>query len=81
MSVAEVEYSAQPELHRRYKIDAAPITVLVDAAGVTRGVVRRRVRGARAVDAPLAELSAIRSPMSAVAEGRRSQPRARDPVG
>jgi hypothetical protein len=31
-----VEYGAQPDLHRRYKIDAAPITVLVDDAGVTR---------------------------------------------
>jgi hypothetical protein len=36
VSVAEVEYGAQPELHRRYDIDAAPITVLADAAGVTR---------------------------------------------
>jgi hypothetical protein len=36
VSVAEIEYSAQPELHRRYKIDAAPITVLADAAGVTQ---------------------------------------------
>ena len=50
VSVAEVEYGAQPELHRRYQIDAAPITVLADAAGVTRGVVRRRVRGARALE-------------------------------
>jgi hypothetical protein len=36
VSVTEVEYGANPELHRRYKIDAAPITVLVDRAGVTR---------------------------------------------
>jgi hypothetical protein len=36
VSVAEIEYGAQPDLHRRYQIDAAPITVLVDAAGVTR---------------------------------------------
>jgi hypothetical protein len=36
VSVTEVEYGAQPELHRRYDIDAAPITVLADAAGVTR---------------------------------------------
>ena len=36
VSVTEVEYTAQPELHRRYEIDAAPITVLADAAGVTR---------------------------------------------
>jgi hypothetical protein len=36
VSVTEVEYGAQPDLHRRYAIDAAPITVLVDDAGVTR---------------------------------------------
>jgi hypothetical protein len=36
VSVTEVEYGAQPALHRRYQIDAAPITVVVDAAGVTR---------------------------------------------
>jgi hypothetical protein len=36
VSVTEVEYTAQPELHRRYHIDAAPITVLADADGVTR---------------------------------------------
>jgi hypothetical protein len=36
VSVTEVEYSAQPDLHRRYQIDAAPITVLADADGVTR---------------------------------------------
>jgi hypothetical protein len=36
VSVTEVEYGAQPELHRRFDIDAAPITVLADAAGVTR---------------------------------------------
>ncbi len=36
VTVVEVEYGAQPELHRRYQIDAAPITVLVDAQGVTR---------------------------------------------
>ena len=34
--VTEIEYGAQPELHRRYQIEAAPITVLADAAGVTR---------------------------------------------
>ena len=36
VSVTEIEYTAQPELHRRYQIDAAPITVLADADGVTR---------------------------------------------
>ncbi len=36
VSVTEVEYTAQPELHRRYQIEAAPITVLADAQGVTR---------------------------------------------
>ena len=37
VGVVEIEYTAAPELHKRYQIDAAPITVLVDAAGVTRG--------------------------------------------
>jgi hypothetical protein len=37
VTVAEIEYSAQPDLHRRYRIEAAPITVLADASGVTRG--------------------------------------------
>jgi hypothetical protein len=37
VSVAEIEYGAHPDLHRRYQIDAAPITVLADATGVTRG--------------------------------------------
>ena len=37
VGVVEVEYTLQPELHARYGIDAAPITVLVDRDGVTRG--------------------------------------------
>ena len=37
VGVVEVEYTEQPELHERYRIDAAPITVLVDRSGVTRG--------------------------------------------
>jgi len=36
VGVVEVEYTQQPELHARYHIDAAPITVLVDREGVTR---------------------------------------------
>jgi hypothetical protein len=36
VGVVEVEYTHQPELHARYRIDAAPITVLVDREGVTR---------------------------------------------
>ena len=36
VTVEEVEYGAHPELHRRYQIDAAPITLLVDASGVMR---------------------------------------------
>ncbi|HTK16855.1 MAG TPA: hypothetical protein VL769_10720 [Acidimicrobiia bacterium] len=36
VAVFEVEYTLQPELHARYRIDAAPITVLVDHDGVTR---------------------------------------------
>lgn len=37
VAVAEVEYTARRDLHERYRIDAAPITVLVDRDGVTRG--------------------------------------------
>jgi hypothetical protein len=36
VAVAEIEFQAEPELHRRYGIDAAPITLIVDDAGVTR---------------------------------------------
>ena len=36
VSVTEVEYTANRGLHERYHIDAAPITVLADADGVTR---------------------------------------------
>jgi hypothetical protein len=36
VGVVEVEYTLQPDLHARYRIDAAPITVLVDREGVTR---------------------------------------------
>lgn len=36
VAVVEVEYSAQPELHRRYDINAAPVTLVVDHDGVTR---------------------------------------------
>jgi hypothetical protein len=36
VAVVEVSYQADPELQRRYRIDAAPITIVVDAEGVTR---------------------------------------------
>ncbi|MDQ1480634.1 MAG: hypothetical protein QOI44_1495 [Actinomycetota bacterium] len=36
VAVVEIEYTRQPDLHARYQIDAAPITVLVDREGVTR---------------------------------------------
>jgi hypothetical protein len=36
VSVTEVEYTANRALHERYRIEAAPITVLADADGVTR---------------------------------------------
>lgn len=36
VAVVEVEYQTDPELHRRYEIEAAPITVVADAEGVTR---------------------------------------------
>jgi hypothetical protein len=36
VAVVEVEYQADPDLHRRYRIDAAPVTIVVDHEGVTR---------------------------------------------
>lgn len=36
VAVVEVEYQEDPVLHRRYRIEAAPITVVVDRDGVTR---------------------------------------------
>jgi hypothetical protein len=36
VSVTEIEYTANRALHERYHIDAAPLTVLADADGVTR---------------------------------------------
>jgi hypothetical protein len=36
VSVTEIEWPAGRALHERYQIDAAPITVLADAEGVTR---------------------------------------------
>jgi hypothetical protein len=36
VAVTEVEYQTDPELHRRYRIDAAPVTIVVDREGVTR---------------------------------------------
>ncbi len=37
VAVTEVEYFAHPELHERYGIDAAPMTLIADADGVVRG--------------------------------------------
>jgi hypothetical protein len=34
--VTEVEYFAHPDLHERYKVDAAPMTLVADASGVVR---------------------------------------------
>jgi hypothetical protein len=36
VAVAEVEFTAERQLHERYSISAVPTTVVVDAAGVTR---------------------------------------------
>ena len=36
VAVTEVEYFARPELHERYHIDAAPMTLIADADGVVR---------------------------------------------
>jgi hypothetical protein len=36
VAVEEVEAAARPDLHRRYHIDAVPVTVVADRAGVVR---------------------------------------------
>jgi hypothetical protein len=36
VAVAEVELGVEPELHRRYAIDAVPLLVVADAEGVVR---------------------------------------------
>ena len=36
VAVAEIELGAEPELHRRYGIDAVPLLVLADTEGVVR---------------------------------------------
>jgi hypothetical protein len=36
VAVVEVEYFSRPELHERYHIDAAPMTLVADAEGVVR---------------------------------------------
>ena len=36
VAVTEVEYLAQPKLHERYRVDAAPLTVIADSDGVVR---------------------------------------------
>ena len=36
VAVIEVEYQEHPDLHARYKIEAAPVTIIVDADGVTQ---------------------------------------------
>ena len=36
VAAVEVEASAQPDLHSRYKVDAVPITVVADDEGIVR---------------------------------------------
>jgi len=36
VGVVDVEYSASPELHRKYHVDAVPIAVVADRDGVVR---------------------------------------------
>jgi hypothetical protein len=36
VGVVDVEYSAAPELHRKYNVDAVPIAVIADRDGVVR---------------------------------------------
>ncbi|MEL7206853.1 MAG: hypothetical protein AAGK32_01230 [Actinomycetota bacterium] len=37
VAVQELEVGAEPELHRRYGIDAVPTTIIADADGVVQG--------------------------------------------
>jgi hypothetical protein len=37
VAVTEVEYFQHPEIHERYGIDAAPMTLIADGAGVVKG--------------------------------------------
>ena len=36
VAVVEIEYFARRDLHERYRVDAAPMTLIADAAGVVR---------------------------------------------
>jgi hypothetical protein len=36
VAVVEVEYQARRDLHERYRVDAVPMVVMADAAGVVR---------------------------------------------
>jgi hypothetical protein len=36
VAVTEVEYFARPDLHERYHVDAAPMTLIADVDGVVR---------------------------------------------
>jgi hypothetical protein len=36
VAVTEVEYFARPDLHERYHVDAAPMTLIADTDGVVR---------------------------------------------
>ena len=36
VAVVDVEYSASPALHRKYRVDAVPIAIVADRAGVVR---------------------------------------------
>jgi hypothetical protein len=38
VAVTEMEFTAHRELHERYGIDAAPMTLIADAEGVVRGL-------------------------------------------
>ncbi|MCB1002398.1 MAG: thioredoxin family protein [Acidimicrobiales bacterium] len=60
VAVVEVEYGAQTDLHRRYRIDAVPTTVVTDRAGVVRASFLGRVS---ATDL-WAEVAEVREPGS-----------------
>jgi hypothetical protein len=77
VAVQEVEVTTEPELHRRYRIEAVPTTVVADAAGVVRASFLGPVTAADL----WAEVAALREPGSVPDACRRhAQPGAPDPV-
>lgn len=61
VAVANIEFSADRQLHERYRIDAVPTLVIVDAQGVTR----RSFLGPMTATDLWAALAELRDPESA----------------